>query len=69
MNKLLGTTLLATALTMSTGAVLAADVVRESRQVDARVTRVKLDGVVDLVVRQGARPSLVISANARMSRA
>lgn len=61
MNKVLGTTLMATALTLSAGAALAADVVRESRTVDARVTRVKLDGVVDLVVRQGATPSLVIS--------
>jgi hypothetical protein len=61
MNKLLGTTLMATALTMSAGAALATDAVREARAIDARVTRVKLDGVVDLVVRQGATPSLVIS--------
>lgn len=61
MNKLLGTTLMASALTLSSGAALAADMVRESRTVDARVTRVKLDGVIDLVVRQGATPSLVIS--------
>jgi len=61
MNKLLGTTLMATAMTMSAGAALANDAVREARAVDARVTRVKLDGVVDLVVRQGATPSLVIS--------
>lgn len=61
MNKLLGTTLMATALTMSTATALATDAVRETRAVDARVNRVKLDGVVDLVVRQGATPSLVIS--------
>lgn len=60
MNTLLGTSLLATALSLSAGAALAADAVRESRAVDARVTRIKLDGVVDLVVRQGATPSLVI---------
>jgi hypothetical protein len=69
MNKLLGTTLMATALTLSAGAALAADLVREARTVDARVTRVKLDGVVDLVVRQGATPSLVISGERAMSRA
>jgi hypothetical protein len=46
---------------LSASAALAADLVRESRTVDARVTRVKLDGVVDLVGRQGAQPSLVIS--------
>ena len=51
MNKLLGTTLMATALTMSAASALATDAVRETRAVDARITRVKLDGVVDLVVR------------------
>lgn len=61
MNKLLGTTLMATALTLGTGAALAADIVSETRAVDARVSRIKLDGVVDLVVRQGAKPSLVLS--------
>lgn len=61
MNKLLGTTLVATALTLNAGTALATDVVREVRSVDARITRVKLDGVVDLVVRQGATPSLVIA--------
>jgi hypothetical protein len=33
----------------------------ESRQVDARVVRVKLDGVVDLRIRQGSAPALVLS--------
>ena len=48
------------------GAVAAADdAVSETRPVDARVTRVRLDGVVDLVVRQGAAPSLVISGDPR----
>lgn len=61
MHKLLGTTLMATALTLGASAAIAADVVRETRVVDARVSRVKLDGVVDLVVRQGAKPSLVLS--------
>lgn len=61
MNKLLGSTLMATALTMIAASALATDAVRETRAVDARITRVKLDGVVDLVVRQGATPSLVIS--------
>jgi hypothetical protein len=72
MNKLLGTTLMASALTLSAGAAPAADLVRESRPVDARATRVKLDGVVDLVVPQGARaPSLRSSfrASVPMSRA
>lgn len=61
MNKLIRTTLMASALALSTGAACAADLVRETRAVDTRVTRVKLDGVVDLVVRQGAQASLVVS--------
>lgn len=61
MNKLLGTTLAASILMLGAHTAFAADVIREARAVDARVTRVKLDGVVDLVLRQGAKPSLVIS--------
>ena len=37
----------------------------ETRAVDARVTRVRLDGLVDLKVRQGPVPSLVLSGDAR----
>jgi hypothetical protein len=33
----------------------------ETRQVDARVVRVKLDGMVDLRIRQGSTPTLVLS--------
>ena len=61
MNKLIGATLMASTLALSIGTAYAADLVREARAVDTRVTRVKLDGVVDLVVRQGAQPGLVIS--------
>ncbi|QOY96478.1 DUF2807 domain-containing protein [Massilia sp. UMI-21] len=41
------------------------DVVRENRSVDARITKVKLDGIVDLVLRQGNTPSLVVSGERR----
>jgi len=61
MNTLLGTTLMAAALALSGSAATAADLVREARTVDTRVTRVKLDGVIDLVLRQGTTPSLVIA--------
>ncbi|NNG24164.1 DUF2807 domain-containing protein [Massilia sp. ML15P13] len=44
---------------------LADEVVRENRTVDARVTKVKLGGVVDLVLRQGNTPSLVVSGDRR----
>jgi len=62
MNTLLSTALVATTLLLGAGSALADDI-REARAVDARVSRVKLDGVVDLVLRQGARPSLVISGD------
>jgi hypothetical protein len=42
-----------------------AEAVRETRTVDARVLRVRLEGVVDLRIRQGAAPSLVLSGEPR----
>lgn len=63
MNKLLGTALFATTLSLATHAAFAEDLVRESRTVDAKVTRVRLGGVVSLTVHQGAVPSLVISGD------
>ncbi|PWF48340.1 GIN domain-containing protein [Massilia glaciei] len=41
------------------------EAVTETRVVDARVTRVKLDGVVNLRVRQGAVASLVLNGDKR----
>ncbi|NRR29888.1 DUF2807 domain-containing protein [Oxalobacteraceae bacterium] len=38
----------------------------ETRQIDARVVRIKLDGMVDLKIRQGATPSLTITADKRL---
>jgi hypothetical protein len=63
MNKLLGTALVATTLSLATHAAFAQDMVRESRTVDAKVTKVKLNGVVSLAVHQGAVPALVISGD------
>lgn len=66
MNKLLSTTLVATTLALATHAAFAEDQVRENRPVDAKVTRIRLGGVVALNVHQGATPSLVISGNKSM---
>lgn len=63
MNKLIGTALVATTLSLATHVAFAADEVRETRNVDAKVTRIKLGGVVSLTVHQGATPSLVISGD------
>ena len=65
MKNLLKPIVLATAFTLLAGPALADEQVRENRSVDARVTRVKLGGVVDLVVRQGNTPSLVVSGDRR----
>lgn len=46
-------------------AAAADDVVTESRPVDARAVRVKLDGVIDLKLRQGPVPHLVITGDKR----
>lgn len=69
MNKLL--MLAAGALLFSTIAGAAAagaadETTTENRVIDARITRVRLDGIVDLTLRQGPVPSLVISGNARL---
>lgn len=63
MNKLLGTALVATTLSLATHSAFAEEQVRESRSVDAKVTKIKLGGVVSLNVHQGATPSLVISGD------
>lgn len=39
----------------------------ESRPIDARVVRIKLDGVIDLKLRQGDTPSLVIKSDKRFT--
>lgn len=65
MKKLLSAAAVAATLALVASPVIADDVVRENRSVDARVTKVKLDGVVDLVLRQGNTPSLVVSGDRR----
>jgi hypothetical protein len=48
------------------GCVQAAESATETRTIDARVVRVKLDGVVDLRIRQGRTASLVLSGDPRL---
>lgn len=58
---------LCTSLLACTGLAQAApDVVTETRQVDARVLRVNIDGVVDIKIRQGSTPLLVLSGDPRL---
>lgn len=65
MKKLLSAAAVAATLALVASPSFADDVVRENRSVDAKVTKVRLDGVVDLVVRQGNTPSLVVSGDRR----
>ncbi|MDQ2821976.1 MAG: DUF2807 domain-containing protein [Pseudomonadota bacterium] len=54
--------------TMAGATAAAADdrVTSETRQVDARITRVRLDGIVSLTVRQGTVPALTLNGDARL---
>jgi hypothetical protein len=47
------------------GAKAAPDSGSETRSIDARVARVKIDGLVELRIRQGSTPSLVLSGDPR----
>lgn len=64
MHKLIGTALMAATLSGTAGAAMAQQI-SETRTVDARVQKVKLGGVIDLRVKQGPTPSLVISGDQR----
>lgn len=69
MNKLLMCAAGALLFAVMTGAAAAGaadEQATENRAIDARITRVRLDGIVDLTVRQGPVASLVVSGNARL---
>jgi hypothetical protein len=55
----------AIATATDTDTVKAEDTVRETRTVDANVSKVRLDSVVHLVLHQGATPALVLSGDRR----
>ena len=67
MNNIIKLGIAATALSTVLGAAIAApeETVTETRAIDARVVRVKLDGVIDLKLRQGSVASLVITGDKR----
>lgn len=58
--------MLVSALTMlSAGAAIADEIVMETRSVDARVIKVRVDGQIDLKLKQGPIPSLSVYAEKR----
>ncbi|MES2898654.1 MAG: DUF2807 domain-containing protein [Pseudomonadota bacterium] len=60
MNKNFGMALVAAALTVSAAGAFAGENTSEGRAVDARVVKVKLSGVINLHIKQGATPSLTL---------
>lgn len=65
MNKFLGMALTAAALSLPAATAHADEVVSEKRTIDARIVKVKLDGVINLRVKQGATPSLTLYGEKR----
>jgi hypothetical protein len=65
MIKLIASALMTASLALTVHAALADELVSETRNIDARVARIKLGGVIELSVRQGAAPSLVVSGDKR----
>lgn len=62
MNKLLAYAAITTALSLNFHNAVAFDMASEARPINARVTKVRLGGVVELRVKQGTAPSLVVWA-------
>lgn len=65
MNKFFGTAIMAATLAVS-GAALAGEQISQGRAIDARAVKVKLGGIIDLHIKQGATPSLTITGDKRM---
>ncbi|UMR32115.1 DUF2807 domain-containing protein [Massilia sp. MB5] len=66
MNKFINATMMAVTLYANASTMaMAAETASESRQVDARVVKVVLDGVIDLHLKQGPAASLVVSGDKR----
>ena len=64
MHKLIGAALMAVTLS-STTATAQSQQTSETRAIDARVLKVKLGGIIDLRLKQGATASLVIAGDQR----
>jgi hypothetical protein len=63
MNKVIGIALIASSLLG--GAAMADELVSENRAIDARVVKVRLGGVIDLSIKQGATAQLVVYGEKR----
>ena len=60
MNKVFGMAVMAATLSVTAAGALAADRISQQRGIDARVAKVNLGGVINLHIKQGAAPSLLL---------
>ncbi len=60
MNKLFGMAVIAVSLSATAAGAVAQERVSQQRVIDARVAKVNLGGVINLHIKQGATPSLVL---------
>jgi hypothetical protein len=60
MNKVFGMAVMAAALSVTAAGAMADDRISQQRGIDARVAKVNLGGVINLHIKQGAAPSLVL---------
>jgi hypothetical protein len=60
MNKVFGMAVMAASLSVMAAGAMADDRISQQRGIDARVAKVNLGGVINLHIKQGAAPSLVL---------
>jgi hypothetical protein len=60
MNKVFGMAVMAATLSVTAAGAMADDRISQQRGIDARVAKVNLGGVINLHIKQGAAPSLVL---------
>jgi len=65
MHKIFGSLMVAAALSVCAGMAQAADKISEQRAIDGRVVKIKLGGVINLNLKQGASASLVLIGDRR----
>ena len=63
MNKLFSMAVIAASLSVTAASAIAEERISQQRVIDARVAKVNLGGVINLHIKQGATPSLVLTGD------
>lgn len=63
MNKSFGMAVIAASLSVTAASAMAEERISQQRVIDARVAKVNLGGVINLHIKQGATPSLVLTGD------